>query len=326
MLKLPVVIVIITLFPSVALSSQNLKKLFPNRQNLSSKQAAAVKGELMSELAIKKGIKSFPPPIAEEDHPLFDLQQGKVSVLERHWLSIKIFKEKVLPLIVRRNIKNKELKLAVIGPATGEEMATMLAAIIQVFDKHPEWGRVDEWQIKVEGIEINTELVEEASKRLKGESPFTKFTSATVDFEKYPNYDQRVSATLSSLNEHLEWAVGSFELSIGNAAEIKNYKYNLDEYDVMIMHATFYGMSSSDSDQFAKILESKASNTFFIGTGDLLQHVHSPIDSIEGRFVVKSQYFSSSSLPYRTVIPAWAQPLWKNPWDDSISTVYLRAS
>jgi hypothetical protein len=88
----------------------------------------------------------FPLPLPISEHPWNQERFGpiagfKFSHLDRHDRQIDKFRTQVLPLLVKRHLNDCRLRFAVVGPATGEEIATILAAVIEEFEANSEWGR-----------------------------------------------------------------------------------------------------------------------------------------------------------------------------------------
>ena len=107
-----------------------------------------------------------------------------------------------------------------IGPATGEEMATLLAAVIQEFELHEsDWGALTTWNVLVDGVERGAEIAEETVRRLTAQRPFViegRNLQEPVAQIK-PTYPARVNDIIAALNRHRPWVEASFRVRIGDA-------------------------------------------------------------------------------------------------------------
>jgi len=97
------------------------------------------------------------------------------SFLDRHAGQCEHFARTALPLIIDEKLGSgeKRLRLKMIGSSTGEEAATLYYYIKQAFEdeeNQKRWGSIDEWDIKIEGIDISTFAIGEA-RRVLLESP-----------------------------------------------------------------------------------------------------------------------------------------------------------
>ena len=88
----------------------------------------------------EKALPDFPRPVGEDEH-LWNFAMSLspyFSYLNRHSYQMDDFRERILPLLVKRHEADKRLRFAVMGSATGEEPATLLAAVqfAKQFMKH----------------------------------------------------------------------------------------------------------------------------------------------------------------------------------------------
>jgi len=171
--------------------------------------------------------RKFPEPVANEHHRWnqeeFPRNPGNIfSYLDRHAHQIDDFR-RILPQIVERNMRNRTLDIAVIGPATGEEMATIQAAVLEEFEANERsWGHISQWKVSVQGKELEKHRAEEANLRLSGQRPFT-YSSNIFDgslSDKSPQYKSRVAGIVRTLNRNQEWAQSNYSMEISDARSL----------------------------------------------------------------------------------------------------------
>lgn len=119
---------------------------------------------------------SYPKPVDVWEHP-FRAQWKFMSYLNRHLEEIDWIQERVLPDVTQRKGRagDRQITVAILGVSTGEEIARVLHAILPwmearelpVHEDSPE-----QWHVRVLAIEKDFRLIEEAKRRLRGQSPF----------------------------------------------------------------------------------------------------------------------------------------------------------
>ena len=78
------------------------------------------------------------------------------------------FAEQVLPRVIHDKLQteNRTLRIKVVGVSGGNELASLYLYLQDAFRSHAEWGRQDQWDIQLEGIDVSSEHIAIAKKRL----------------------------------------------------------------------------------------------------------------------------------------------------------------
>lgn len=179
----------------------------------------------------------FPDPIPGKEHPWNLKHIGKagaeiVTYLERHGGMMEAFQKKILNKIMGIRAKTKKcVRIASVGPATGEEIATILGRSLMALREAGE--RENNWGIVVEGIQPNDELSEEATQRLIKFSPFVISEGIA---RSNATYRLRVKQLMEALNKNPIWTNGRWNLLKGDVTH-QSIKALLQRQDVVFMNA-----------------------------------------------------------------------------------------
>ena len=260
----------------------------------------------------------FPSPIDAKGHPwnqrMFPDDPGTIfSFLDRHERQIDEFRDRILPLLVGRHRQDRTLRISVIGPATGEEMATLLAAIIQAFDRHAEWGPVEEWHVQMTGIEHDAEVLEEASWRLTGHSPFV--TQPVMSRVRGPQYAQRVQELLAALNRHRIWVDRVWRLRQADASQPSVWEA-LDHPDLILADTVLGGLTESEARDISRVIATRWPEVFLVRAGKeaLLQQLSThQLDARRAGLLDE---------PFTIAVPAWAQAAWASHETSAAATPF----
>ncbi len=178
-------------------------------------------------LMIRPLPEAYPEPLPSERHRWEErLLGGELTYLTRNLQQQKQFQERVLPLLIQKHRADKTLRFAVLGRGTGEEAATLLAKIIDSFDRHPEWDPIETWDIKILGIEKDPDTAREARLRLLGLSPF-----AIGQPPRPRGRESGAGEVLETLNRKLNFARRVFQVRVGDITQEQTWR-GMKGYDV----------------------------------------------------------------------------------------------
>ncbi len=116
---------------------------------------------------------NFPDAVRINNHP-FQTPYTQSSYLNRHFAQ-RAQIESILPGLVMRNQKTREITVSIVGPSTGEEIVRLwywVSMWLESQGYHLRGTPEKRWQIHIRAAEIDQGLIEEAQKRLRGKSPF----------------------------------------------------------------------------------------------------------------------------------------------------------
>ncbi|MGQ0645079.1 MAG: hypothetical protein ACT4O3_06260 [Elusimicrobiota bacterium] len=256
----------------------------------------------------------FPPPVQMEEHP-WNLQffgpmdpdfPVDFSRLNRHPEQVAEFRARILPLLVARHRQDRTLRLTVLGAATGDEPATLLAAIVEEFEsRRNDWGDLGAWNIRVDGIELHPDIAEEARRRTVGQSPFAVFHPFFIGFPWLQPTDPAYG-TISTLNRHRPWVAGRIVIHNEDAVSDQALQRFLGS-DAIFMNAA--SPILKDESARSKLLEAlgrQGRETFFLGTESPFYPLFHRIKSHH----VEEREPDTMSLAYSIAVPAWAQEQW----------------
>ena len=289
-------------------------------KNLGNKDqpVAVARAEVRDHTAIDQKT-PFPDPVLTLEHPWnssdeFGLNPGgSYSHLYRHAHQIEEFRSRILPQIVERKLKAgaRSLRIVVVGPAMGEEMATILGTLIQVFNDHPQWGAIENWQVSVEGIEKDEQIAQETRRRLiSGESPLTLDQKYQ---ERMPGYSEKVSEIMEGLNRDPKWTRTRFQVRVGDASQTDMVE-TLNGSDAIFMNATLSALTSREGREMAALLKLKAKDAFLIGTSS---KEGAPVRFMSSTHLLAERpptlSFGVLELPYTVAVPEWIKENWQTP-------------
>ncbi|MCM8794566.1 MAG: hypothetical protein NC819_02020 [Candidatus Omnitrophica bacterium] len=117
----------------------------------------------------------FPAPVFIMDHP-FHLETSQISYLNRYLGQLEILDQVLDDLLVRRVPVTGEIRVAFLGPSTGEEIARYWHALTSklaqkgyTVSENPGPKNI---RMRIIAMDKSPELMTEAMKRFQGESPF----------------------------------------------------------------------------------------------------------------------------------------------------------
>ena len=203
-------------------------------------------------------LNTYPDPVRTNKHiihpklALFGITDAG-SYLNRHKSQMQEFRDHILPLIIDKKISlgDKKIRLAVVGPGF-EEQATILSSLREAFANNSAWGKIEDWDIKVDGYERSLPVLLESVERINGRSPF--FYS-----------DKEASGqVMKNLNQAPAWASQSFRSFLADAKmpETITLMKNID-YDAVFMNAVFDDILEPDARALAGLFSTL--DAFFIG-------------------------------------------------------------
>lgn len=86
-----------------------------------------------------------------------------VTWLDRNLMQLELIKEKFLAEIISKKRDSKKIRIVVVGPASGEEMAAIFTELFKAFkEKESQWRCFSDWDIQIKGIELNQEIIKQA--------------------------------------------------------------------------------------------------------------------------------------------------------------------
>jgi hypothetical protein len=247
---------------------------------------------------------TFPDPIPSAKHPWNERRFGhamaieQFSVLDRHDHEIDEFGSQILPLIMERHKHRQKARFVVVGPGTGEELATVGTEVLaRLGEGYPGWD------ISIIGIERDAGAVQEGLARLSGHSPLTieeRYIHPRGIYQLRSDYELRVQKVMKALRANSKWFINSCQIQQGDAAATKEFDAFQDA-DVIFIN------DSLGSDPYYIVRDIRlfeaitkfAPHSFVLSTNTaLLKHlVTHRIENRTGDYTRK---------PYGVAIPAWA--------------------
>jgi len=147
-----------------------------------------------------------------------------VTYVGRNDLQLELLKVGLLEEVVNRNKEKKKIKIIIVGPASGEEMAFIFTKLFKIFQENESsWGVFSEWDIKITGIEINLRIIEEAKNNFKN-----GFTGSR-EFLENPDSLEELNRILA---ENRDLALKVLGLKQGNIIK-KDVIRQLDDADII---------------------------------------------------------------------------------------------
>lgn len=152
--------------------------------------------------------------------PLFYVGSSDTTTrLNRYSDQFNYFERHIIPSVIKDKAGgDKKISIKSIGPATGEEMASIYFYLKRAFQSHPEWGDMEAWDIKIEGIDVSGYSLEGSERRLLHEP-----SELTPDFFSFETSEAMVA---SIENIEPEKRRDIFKITKGNIA----YKPRRDEF------------------------------------------------------------------------------------------------
>ncbi len=167
--------------------------------------------------------KEYPVPVPQNRHP-WNIRWGAsrtpYSYLDRYPSQEEFVAKEMLPALVAKRMAEgtRELRFFVGGVATAEESMTLAAVICETFEQHPDWGSLDKWSVSVDGVDVEAETVEEAQRRVNGESSLA-FLGGHHQREAHEN---RVAAIMQTLQRNRQAIRKIVHVRQGDLTDLKN--------------------------------------------------------------------------------------------------------
>jgi chemotaxis methyl-accepting protein methylase len=154
--------------------------------------------------------------------------------IDRYPDEFKYFETEILPRIISEKISEKKLTLKVIGTSTGGELATLYFYIARAFAKHPQWGKIEDWEIRIQGMDIAKGALDQAKQKLI-ENP--------DQWRRMPWEPQEILDTLKNVPKTRRAEI--FELIHGNIAFEPHRSEFLKDGDIVVLNTILLYILSS---------------------------------------------------------------------------------
>jgi len=139
------------------------------------------------------------------------------------------------------------------GANTGEGLARIYYELIMFLQKEGE--EISEWQITIDGIEKEEDIVVEARKRLNGESPYVILLDKGLSYRdqdrKALSYAQ---AMIDTINEYRDDFRSNVRIHHGNITD-PNALNDFQNADLVLLNYTLYYLEENEREDLIKYLD-----------------------------------------------------------------------